>query len=369
MHPNKNGGRCDGVLVPGGGGQQRRHFGGRWSGGRWSGNVDKVVRWRDSSGACPIELDPRGRAVVVHEVPCYPSSPARDWNAWVRNLTTSITPKPPKHRLRPMAGRGPPMERVIASVRETVELHKPLTGVSLVAGGGVGNQRAAQVGLEGTPHGHRDSGPWSLRRRLESLTGPGRPYRPGGIRSIGAPLCAQSGQADWGWLDGGKGYEGHGQGHVVHDHGKDDEMAIVTDDGGCTLSHNTEWKNKIRTQYARGGTNHFNQYPFREYLIKAGSGDWANLSGGCDKTADVGSTTLSKSFLKGTASVDRTRVLAPQLDGLRTAHRLDIWSNRPVGIYGFYLDQFADDAIIGSSRTGQCAHRVENLIELSPPAW
>ena len=51
---NKSG-RCDGVLVQGGGGQPRRHFGGSWQGGWWSGNVDKVERWRAGLGAQPIE--------------------------------------------------------------------------------------------------------------------------------------------------------------------------------------------------------------------------------------------------------------------------------------------------------------------------
>ena len=46
--------------------------------------------------------------------------------------------------------------------------------------------------------------------------------------------------------------------------------------------------------------------------------DWANLSG-IVRGADVGSlTTLSKKFLKGTSTVDRGRVPAPQLDSLRT---------------------------------------------------
>ena len=129
----------------------------------------------------------------------------------------------------------------------------------------------------------------------------------------------------------------HLRGCLIREDGKEEEWNTQAVSGGCTLSHGTVWKNKHRTQYARGGANDVNQYSFREFLRKAGSGDWANLSCGCDKTADVGSTTLSKSFLKGTASVDRTRVLAPQPDGLRTARRLDKGSSRSVGIYGFYF--------------------------------
>ena len=173
--------------------------------------------------------------------------------------------------------------------------------------------RLALAGMEEVPpHRHRHSGPESVRRRFGSQTGPGRPLRPGGIRSIGgAPQCAQSGQADWGRFGGGRGsfykediakesfYKGgHGRGHVVHDHGKDDERITPTGgDGcirtiaitsGCTLSH--------RNQCSSGGISCESFKMNRNHLIKAGrGGDWANLSGRV-RTADVGSTTLAKSF-------------------------------------------------------------------------
>ena len=154
-----------------------------------AGGVVVLIRWRGGGtawGPVQIEIDlAEGRAVVVHEGPCYPSTPACDWNAWERTLTSTTAPNPPKHGLKPMA------ERAIADV----ESHKPWIGVSMVAGGGVGSQRIAQASLEGgTPHGHRSSGPWSLAADGDqSQTGPGRPYRPGWrIDRSGGRLSAHS---------------------------------------------------------------------------------------------------------------------------------------------------------------------------------
>ena len=65
-------------------------------GGRWKRRCDddgvevELPTWAEL-----IERSPRGCALIVPEVPCYPSSPARDWNAWVRNLTSTKAPNPP----------------------------------------------------------------------------------------------------------------------------------------------------------------------------------------------------------------------------------------------------------------------------------
>ena len=193
-------------------------------------------------------------------------------------------------------------------------------------------------------------------------------FAQGGIRSIGTPVGATSmPRWMWGRLARNRGYEkivakstdegGQGRGHVVHDPGKEDDWSTQTVSGGCTLSHGTVWKNKHRTPMWKGGANHLNQYHFREFLRKAGSGDWANLSGGCDRTADVGSTTLSKSFLKWSSTVSCSRYHAPQPDGLRTARRPDNGSGRSVGIC-FYLDELRTNANLWLKSHGPvCAAR------------
>ena len=129
---------------------------------------------------------------------------------------------------------------------------------------------------------------------------------------------------------------GHLRGHLVRAGGKAEERIMRTAHGGCTLSHATGREDiNNRNHEWEGGANHLNS----DHLIKAWrDGDWANRSSRCDNSADVGSPiTLSKSFLKGTSTVDRGRDPAPKLDGLRTARRLNTCSSRSVGIC-FYLD-------------------------------
>ena len=127
-----------------------------------------------------------------------------------------------------------------------------------------------------------------------------------------------------------------------------------TTHGGCTLSHATgREENNNRNHEWEGGANHLNS----DHLIKAWrDGDWANRSGRCDNTADVGSLiTLSKSFLKGTSTVDRGRDPAPRLDSLRTARR----PSRSVDVCSIPLIRHMT-AIIGSSATSACVESVEN---------
>ena len=102
------------------------------------------------------------------------------------------------------------------------------------------------------------------------------------------------------------------RGYVVRAVGKDDDWSIRRADGGCTL---------VRNHDSTGGNTFNHSHVNSDLLRKAGRGDWANLSGRT-KTADVGSTTLAKSFLKGTSIVDRSRVPAPRLDSLRTTERI-----------------------------------------------
>ena len=127
--------------------------------------------WAELDG---LDLE-EGRAVVVPAVWSYPRWPACLENGPWRNCTTTTTPKPPKHSLKPMAGRGQRLEGVTRPARwETVELHKPLTGVSLVAGGGgeVSARCADRHGKHPTDTADSARESWR-RRRIKSPTGRG----------------------------------------------------------------------------------------------------------------------------------------------------------------------------------------------------
>ena len=244
----------DGVC--GGGGQQRSHLGGSWYGGRWSGDNDNEVEAPAVGGAGRARrARPRRRSrCCCPRGPSYPRSPACDWNAWMRSLTTTITPKHPKHSPNPYGEKAQASE---TSRRLGKSVDTQPGPACLGAGGGVGNSmRAAQAGLEEeTPHGHRSSGPWSLAADGDqSPTEPGRPYRPGWrIDRSGGRLSAHSqAKLTGGWIGRGRGKldeKGHGRGQVVQDHGKGDEWITPTGgDGcnnmhvstsGCTLSHRT----------------------------------------------------------------------------------------------------------------------------------
>ena len=62
-------------------------------------------RKRSTQGLCrfkvsrntekPNRTETEMALLTVDEGRCYPSSPARDWNAWVRNLTSTKAPNPP----------------------------------------------------------------------------------------------------------------------------------------------------------------------------------------------------------------------------------------------------------------------------------
>ena len=204
-------------------------------------------------------------------------------------------------------------------------------------------------------------------------------------RSIGgAPQCAQSGQADWGWFGRGRGsfYKrasakdsfymgGHGRGHVVHDHGKDDERITPTGgDGcirtiaitsGCTLSHN-------RNQDSTGGKSSCEPVNVnRNHLIKAGrGGDWARLS------SKPGSpTTLSKIFGRCAATVSCGQYDASQLDGLRTERRTVVGTVRSVDVCSILLmNHDLNDAQCGSSAIEYLSVGKRRVpFELFVPAW
>ena len=346
-----------------------------------------MVRWRDSLGACPIERTLRGCALVVPDLACYPQSPACAENACLRKVTTTTAPNHPKHSANPYREEAQASE---TSRRLGKSVDTQPGPACLGAGGGVGkSMRAAQAGLEEeTPHGHRSSGPWSLAADGDqSPTGPGRPYRPGWrIDRSGGRLSAHS-QAKL--TGGGLGEEeevsirepvrkivsiwgGHGRGHVVHDHGKDEERITPTGgDGcirtiaitsGCTLSH--------RNQCSSGGINQSPCEPFnvnRNHLIKAGrGGDWARLS------SKPGSpTTLSKIFGRCAATVSCGQYDASQLDGLRTERRTVVGTVRSVDVCSILLmNHDMTDAQCGSSAIEylsvgkRCV-----LFELFVPAW
>ena len=142
---------------------------------------------------------------------------------------------------------------------------------------------------------------------------------------------------------------GHGRGHVVHDHGKDEERITPTGgDGcirtiaitsGCTLSH--------RNQCSSGGISCEQFKMNRSHLRKAGcGGDWARLS------SKPGSpTTLSKIFGRCAATVSCGQYDASQLDGIRIARQSDVGSERSVASCSILLmnHYLTDDAQCGSS--------------------
>ena len=233
----------------------------------------------------------------------------------------------------------------------------------------MGCQRVAPTGLEGTPHGHRDSGPWSLRRRIRS---PRRDrddgFAQGGIGSIGAPAGATSRPSwMWEWIGRKRGYEkiaanegGHGRGHVVRDHGKDDERSTPTGGGGrirsitggCTLSHN---RNHDSSGGIKSSCEHFKMN--RSHLIKAGcGGDWARLS------SKPGSpTTLSKIFCRCAATVSCGQYEASRPDSLRTAHQSVVGTERSVASCSILLNDLCmTDANVAQARSSTC--RRENVV-------
>ena len=163
---------------------------------------------------------------------------------------------------------------------------------------------------------------------------------------------------------------------MVHDPGKEEERNALTVSGGCTLSHRTVWKDNTcdnRNHMWKGGANDLITYPFREFLRKAGRGDWANLCG-IVGVAHVGSTTLSKSFLRWSSTVSCGRYHAPRPDSLRTAHRSGMWPVRLVASCSISLmnasplPNVAQARLSGEYLSGG-KHWVVFLFELVVPAW
>ena len=168
---------CGGEVSIGG-------CGGRWK--RW--RDDDGVEVGDSSGACLSLRAQPFIAVPLAGLP-YPSSPACDWNGNPNcaSETTTLTPKPPKHGTNQWCrgrdtcascGRG-----ASCSLNASCTQPRP---ARLGAGGGGGCQRLAQAYLDGTPHGHRSSGPKSLAAEDDHPTGRGAGIPSGGSdRSVG----------------------------------------------------------------------------------------------------------------------------------------------------------------------------------------
>ena len=227
---------------------------------------------------------------------------------------------------------------------------------------GAGGGRRARVAhpyKEGTPH--RGLGDQSPRRDRDDR------FAQGGIRSIGAPAGATSmPRWMWGWIGRKRGYEkiaanegGHGRGHVVRDHGKEDERTTPTGGGGrtspitrgCTLSHN-------RNHDSSGGIKSLRE-PFkmnRSHLIKAGcGGDWARLS------SKPGSpTTLSKIFCRCAATVSCGQYEASRPDSLRTARQSVVGTERSVASCSILLNDLCMTPNLAQARSSTC--RRENVV-------
>ena len=173
----------------------------------------------------------------------------------------------------------------------------------------------------------------------------------------------------------GKQREGHDQGQVVIDHGKDDERRTQTEGGGCTLSRAPKprevitYRNQI-TVDGNGGRESINSDEnFRMkatrdhstmnsvHLIKAGcGGDWARLSSKPGSPA-----TLSKFFCRCAATVSCGQYEASRPDSLRTAHQSVVGTERSVASCSILLN----DLCMTDANVAQATTSCQN--EKTPP--
>ena len=192
------------MLVQGGGGQHRRHFGGSWYGG-W--------RWMDSLGACPsLRAQPSMLTPASVTLPLT-GGVQQECGTVLRKASTTTTPNHPHTLIRYMSGKAQgwsEQSRRLGNRRIT----QPIGGRTYGGWRRAADARSASIQGGNTPQRFG---------RSITPTGPGRPLRPGwkiGSRIGGAPQGAQPYLGGW----GRQGW----------DKGQDESMWSVK--GGCTLS-------------------------------------------------------------------------------------------------------------------------------------
>ena len=136
---------------------------------------------------------------------------------------------------------------------------------------------------------------------------------------------------------------GQGRGHVVHDPGKEDERITPTGGGGrirlITIRNHDSSGGNVRSSCEQFNVN---RYP----LIKAGCGrGWARH---CTWCTPGNPTTLSKFFCRCASTVSCGKHYASQPDGLRTARRSVVGTERSVGIYSILFNDCVYDRLCGS---------------------